>query len=105
MGFGNLDHLGVEYRRTPNFYRDWKERPLAINVTPDGTIHIASIPSGKGTDLIYGTKCEINLYPDGTYSADILKSWYSPPGDDAVKLESTHQLLMAPPHFKLPWED
>jgi len=98
MGFGNLDHLGQEYRSGPNFFREWKERPLAINNLPDDTICIASIPSGKGTDLIYGTKCEIYLYPDGTYSAEILKSWH-------IGLRQPVELMMAPSHFKLPWEE
>jgi len=99
MGIGNLDHLGRENKAVPNFYRDWKERPLAINTAPDGTICIASIPSGKGIDIIYGMKCEVNLYPDGTYSADILKSWHSPPGERLILPK------IAPPHFKLPWEE
>ena len=98
MGSGNLEHLGREYRRVPEFSRDWKERPLAINTFPDGTICIASIPSGKGTDLMLGTKCEIYLYPDGTYSAEILKSWHIDPRQPV-------EPMMAPPHFKLPWEE
>jgi hypothetical protein len=105
MANGWLDHLGREYRSIPNFDRDWKDRPLAINTTHDGIICIASIPSGKGTDILYGTKCEIYLYPDGTYCADILKSWHSFPGSETVRIASAQALHSAPQHFKLPWEE
>jgi len=84
------------------FDKDWRERSLAINRSSDGAIHIASVPSGKGIDIIWGMKFSVTLYPDGHYYISTLASWIGEIKDHE-KLDRLPQ--MAPPHFKMPWED
>ena len=71
---------------------DWREHPVVFNKCQGGAVVIASIPSGKGIDLLAGKKCEIWLFPDGTYSMNILPSWL-PKSEFAKTREGYHKQL------------
>lgn len=85
----NKLHLGIseaeamaKRRNDFDWEGDWKERPIAFNKIKGGAVVIASIPSNQGLDIMLGTKCEIWLFPDGTYEAEISKSWLTTPGKE-----------------------
>ena len=77
-----MDHYGIteeevsRKRKGHQWDRDWqKPHDISFNRSTNGAIVIASIPSGRGNDLMMGCRCEIWLFPDGTYSADISGQW------------------------------
>jgi len=75
LQFGMTDEEVHERIKDQTFDKDWWKQPLAINRSSDGSIHIASVPSGKGIDIIWGMKFELTLYPDGRYFISTLASW------------------------------
>ena len=57
-------------------YGEWRQLHLvSLRVQPDGAIEIASYPTGKGLDLMMGSRLEVELFPDGTYTAEISPQW------------------------------
>ncbi len=67
--------IGVEDRQTAHVTRDWVPRDMAFNETETGIIVIASIPNGKQSRRIWGSACEIWLFPDGTYWGRLRNDW------------------------------
>ena len=59
---------------------NWRQpRLVSLEKTPTGAIVIASVPTGKRLDLMMGSRLEVWLFPDGTYSADISGQWLMSP--------------------------
>ena len=57
-------------------YGEWRQLHLvSLRIQPDGSIEIASYPTGKRLDLMMGSRLEVELFPDGTYSAEISPQW------------------------------
>jgi len=75
LNFGMTEEEVRERSRGLRFDKDWQERPLAINRGSDGSITIASVPSGEGIDIIWGMKFELTLYSDGRYCISTVASW------------------------------
>lgn len=63
-----------------NQYGDWRQlRLVSLRVQPNGAIEIASYPTDRGLDLMMGSRLEIELFTDGTYSAEISPQWLVSP--------------------------
>lgn len=82
IGAGDMKHHGIakveaEAKRVSwNHYGDWRPlRQVSLRVQPDGAIEICSYPTGRGLDLMMGSRLEVELFPDGTYSAEISPQW------------------------------
>lgn len=75
LHFGISEAEAAIKRQGYDWIGDWKVHDVAFNKRQDGTIVIASVPTGKGIDLLFGMKCEISLFPDGTYEVEITRSW------------------------------
>jgi hypothetical protein len=64
--------IGIEKEEgTFGFARDWRLREIGFNRTDAGVLVIASVPTGKRRDVLMGTRCEIHLFPDGTYWGNV----------------------------------
>ncbi len=76
-----LNHYGIpkeeaRERRQGIWGNNWRKPHLvSLDKTPVGAIVIASVPSGRGSDLMMGSRLEVWLFPDGTYEADISGLW------------------------------
>ena len=57
-------------------YGQWRRLHLvSLRVKPNGAIEIASYPTGKGLDLMMGSRLEVELFPDGTFTGEISPQW------------------------------
>lgn len=81
-----MNHYGIseDEARAKRQGHEWlghwrKPHFISLNNSATGAIVIASVPSGKGNDLMMGSRLEIWLFPDGTCQANISPQWLMNP--------------------------
>ena len=77
-----MKHYGISEeeaklkRGSYDLYGDWQKlHSVSLRQQPNGTIGLASYPTDVGRDLMMGSRLEIELFPDGTYCAEISPQW------------------------------